>query len=79
MMDKIRDIIMWKGAKMTLEKAINMYRTDEITKMQMKEVSNDNEVNDISKKKLRGEPNQVVMINQKSGPNRSNDEKNVKQ
>ena len=63
MMDKIRDIIMWKGAKVTLEKAINMYRNDEITKMQMKEVSNDNKVNNIRKKKLRGEPNQVVMIN----------------
>ena len=50
--EKIRDVLLRKGAERTLEKAINMCFTDEITKLQMEEMSNDKEVNGISKKKL---------------------------
>ena len=34
--DKIRDVLLRKGVEMTLEKAINICRTEEITKMQIK-------------------------------------------
>ena len=48
--EKIRDVLLRKGAEMTLAKAINICRTDEITRMQMKEMS-DKEINGINKKK----------------------------
>ena len=51
-LEKIRDVLLRKGAERTLEKAINMCFADEITKLQMKEMSNDKEVTGISKKKL---------------------------
>ena len=50
--EKVRDVLLGKGAEMTLEKAINICCTDEITKIQMKEISIDKEVNGIFKKKL---------------------------
>ena len=50
--EKISDVLLRKGAEMTLEKAINVCRTNEITKLQMKEMRSDKEVNGISKKKL---------------------------
>ena len=50
--EKISDVLLRKGAEMTLEKAINVCRTNEITKLQMKEMRSDKEVNEISKKKL---------------------------
>ena len=50
--EKIRDVLLRKGADMTLEKAINICRTDEITRMQMKEMSTDKEINGINKKKI---------------------------
>ena len=82
--EKVRDILLRKGAEITLEKAINICRTDEITKLQMKEMINDTEVNGISKKKLWkaskqkkqvGESDKVVKSDQKNGSNRSNDGK----
>ena len=84
---KVRDVLLRKGAEMTLEKAINVCRTDDITKLQMKEMSNDKEVNGISKQKLWkaskqkkqvGEPDKVIKSDQKNGPNRSNDRKKCK-
>ena len=48
--EKVRDVLLRKGAEMTLAKAINICRTDEITKLQMKEMSVDREVNVIKKK-----------------------------
>ena len=50
--EKISDVLLRKGAEMTLEKAINVCRTNEIFKLQMKEMRSDKEVNGISKKKL---------------------------
>ena len=50
--EKISDVLLGKGAEMTLEKAINVCRTNQITKLQMKEMRSDKEVNGISKKKL---------------------------
>ena len=50
--EKISDVLLRKGAEMTLEKAINVCRSNEITKLQMKEMRSDKEVNGISKKKL---------------------------
>ena len=47
---KVHDILLRKGAEMTLAKAINICRTDEITKLQMKKMSIDKEVNGIKKK-----------------------------
>ena len=61
---------------MTLEKVINICSTVEITKLQMKEVSNDKEVNETSKKKLCkaskqkkqiGESYKLVKSDQKNG------------
>ena len=39
--EKVRDILWRKRAEMTMEKTINICCTDEITKMQMKEMSTD--------------------------------------
>ena len=47
--DKIRDVLLRKGVEMTLEKAINICRTEEITKMQMKEMNSEKEVGGISR------------------------------
>ena len=41
--EKVRDILLRKGAEITLKKAINICCTDEITKLQMKEMINDTE------------------------------------
>ena len=41
--EKVCDVLLRKGAEMTLAKAINICRTDEITKLQMKEMSIDRE------------------------------------
>ena len=46
--DKIRDGLLRKGIKMTLEEAINICRTEEITKMQIKEMHSEKEVVGIS-------------------------------
>ena len=46
---KIRDALLRKGVDMTLEKAINICRNEEIIKMQMKEMNNEKEVGDISR------------------------------
>ena len=37
--DKIRDTLLRKGVEVTLEKAINICRSEEITKMQIKEMN----------------------------------------
>ena len=50
--EKVRDVLLRKGTEMTLEKAINICRTDEITKRQMKEMRIDKEVNGIFLNKL---------------------------
>ena len=50
--EKISDALLRKGAEMRLEKAINVCRTNEIIKLQMKEMRSDKKVNGISKKKL---------------------------
>ena len=47
--DKIRDVLLRKGVEMTLEKAINICRTEEITKMQMKEMNSEKEMGGISR------------------------------
>ena len=47
--DKIRDVLLRKGVVMTLEKAINICRTEQITKMQMKEMNSEKEVGGISR------------------------------
>ena len=49
--DKIRDILLRKGVEMTLEKTINICRTEEITKMQMKEMNSEKEEDGISRLK----------------------------
>ena len=83
--EKVRDVLLRKGAEMTLAKAINICRTDEITKLQMKEMSGDREVNVIKKKygktsrhKNQGGPNQMskmirnlVQIKTAKGRNKS--------
>ena len=46
--DKIRDGLLRKGIKMTLEEAINICRTEEIMKMQIKEMHSEKEVVGIS-------------------------------
>ena len=85
--EKISDVLLSKGAEMTLEKAINVCRTNEITKLQTKEMSSDKEVNGISKKKLQKaskpkkrvrESDKVVKSDQKNELNRINDEKRCK-
>ena len=72
---KVIDVLLRKGAEMTLEKAINICRTDEITKSQMKEMRIDKKVNGIFLKKLWkpskqknqvGESDKVVKSDQKS-------------
>ena len=47
--DKIRDVLLRKGVEMTLEKAINICQTEEITKMHMKEMNSEKEVGGISR------------------------------
>ena len=47
--DKIRDVLLRKGVEMTLEKAINISRTEEMTKMQIKEIKNEKVVRGISR------------------------------
>ena len=47
--EKIRDVLLQKGVEMTLEKVINICRTGEITKMQMKEMNSEKEVGGISR------------------------------
>ena len=47
--DKIRDFLLRKVIEMILEKAINICRTEEITKMQMKEMNSEKEVGGISR------------------------------
>ena len=47
--EKIRDVLLRKGVEMTLEKAINICRTEEITKMQMKEMNSEKEMGGISR------------------------------
>ena len=47
--DKIRDALLRKGVEMTLEKAINICRTEEITKKQIKEMNSEKEVGGISR------------------------------
>ena len=76
--EKVCDVLLRKGAEMTLAKAINICRTDEITKLQMKEMSSDREVNVIKKKygktsrhKNQGGTNQMSKSDQKSGTNQS--------
>ena len=73
--EKVIDMLLRKGAEMTLEKAINICRTDEITKSQMKEMRIDKKVNGIFLKKLWkpskqknqvGESDKVVKSGQKS-------------
>ena len=73
--EKVIDVLLRKGAEMTLEKAINICRTDEITKSQMKEMRIDKKVNGIFLKKLWkpskqknqvGESDKVVKSDQKS-------------
>ena len=85
--EKISDVLLSKGAEMTLEKAIYVCRTNEITKLQTKEMSSDKEVNGISKKKLQKaskpkkrvrESDKVVKSDQKNELNRINDEKRCK-
>ena len=73
--EKVIDVLLRKGAEMTLKKAINICRTDEITKSQMKEMRIDKKVNGIFLKKLWkpskqknqvGESDKVVKSDQKS-------------
>ena len=47
--DKIRDVLLRKGVENTLEKAIKICQTEEITKMQMKEMNSEKEVGGISR------------------------------
>ena len=49
--DKVRDNLLRKGADLTLTKAINICRADELTRTQMKLMTKDKEVAGISKKK----------------------------
>ena len=70
---------------MTLAKTISIYRTDEITKLQMKEMSIDKEVNGIKKKygktsrhKNQGGTNQMSKSNQKPGTNQNSNGKKCK-
>ena len=85
--EKVRDVLLRKGAEMTLEKAIGICHTDEVTKLQMKKMSNDKEVSEISKKKMWraskqkkqvGELDKVVKSDQKNGLYRNNDRKKCK-
>ena len=73
--EKVIDVLLRKGVEITLEKAINICRTDEITKSQMKEMRIDKKVNGIFLKKLWkpskqknqvGESDKVVKSDQKS-------------
>ena len=48
--DKCCDVLLRKGAKMTLEKAINICRTEEIIKIQMQEMTNEKEVCSVRRK-----------------------------
>ena len=85
--EKIRDVLLRKGAEMTLVKAINICRTDEITRMQMKEMS-DKEINGINKKKYwksskhkkqgGGSDQTAIKRDQKDESSRSNDGKKCK-
>ena len=70
---------------MTLAKAINICCTDEIIKLQMKEMSIHKEVNGIKKKygrnsrqKNQEATNQIDKSDQKSGTNQSNNGKKCK-
>ena len=49
--DKIRYALLGKGVELTLEKAINICPTEEITKMQIKEMNLEHEVGGISRNK----------------------------
>ena len=51
--DKCHDVLLRKGAEMTLEKAINICRTEEITKIQMQEMTNEKEVCAVRNKKRK--------------------------
>ena len=80
--EKGRDVLLKKVAEMTLAKAIHICRTDQITKLQMKGMSIDKEVNGIkknygktSKHKNEGGTNQMSKSDQKSGTNQSSNEK----
>ena len=46
---KSDNVLCGKGVEMTLEKAINICRTEEITKMQMKEMNSEKEMGGISR------------------------------
>ena len=48
-LDKIRYAPLRKGIEMTLEKAITIWRTEEMTKMQMKEMDSEKEMGGISR------------------------------
>ena len=83
--EKVRDALLRKGAEMTLAKAINICRTDDITKLQMKEMSVDREVNVIKKKygktsrhRNQGGTNQMSKSDQKTGTNQSRNGKKCK-
>ena len=47
--DKISNVLLRKGVEMTLEEAINICLTEEITKMQMKKMNSEKEVGGISR------------------------------
>ena len=46
---KIRDVLLRTGVDITMEKAINICRSEKITKMQMKEMNSEKEVGGISR------------------------------
>ena len=52
--DNVRDTLLRKGSNLTLDKAIETCRADEVTKKQLKQMHDDKEIGKIYKKKNNG-------------------------
>ena len=55
-LDSMRDTLFKKGTNLTLEKSIDICRADEVSKKQMKLMSQDKEIGKIDRKKFKTSP-----------------------
>ena len=49
--NQVRDVLLWKGSNLNLEKAIEICRADEVTKKQLQLMLQEKEIGKINKKK----------------------------
>ena len=51
--NQVRDVLLWKGSNLNLEKAIEICRVDEVTKKQLQLMLQEKEIGKINKKKTK--------------------------